>query len=493
MKEKVILLFLCCAKGAPFENPLRNILNPFQLGQDTSTSRNYNLLKRNSYNWRVNSYQDLTPGLDNDQAPPWALNNQYYPPKTPYASQSNIKSKHDGVFDFLPDISLPNFDKLFSDLHVKRNDVENALQELIEVPSFNSVAESVQNYFESGKEGIDDRVKEGLNVLFKEASDRQDVSRQGVDNRAIQVGTVLLLSLLTGGTVGSIITNVGRNLGNDEADDTNIENGNDSNMECGYYYGEDGEYYPQYYEGGINPLPFHYHGPCPPNYDFDYFPYNYGAGGGGNDGGENSGGGNDGTGNGGGGNGGGGNGDGGNGGGGNGGGGGSGGTEININGGGGNNGGSNGAPAVTVTVGDVSIVVGGGGGGVMVDASSGGDGGGGDNGGGGGNGNGGNGSEGDSSGDDGGNDDDNGGAAGNGQGDGEGNENGHGEDDNGDDDCKRRTFGGGNEENDECEESRGIVDVVLKHIAGTGEALAGGVRNGLVGGLNGLRRIVKTS
>merc|ERR1719435_376364 len=92
-------------------------------------------------------------------------------------------------------------------------------------------------------------------------------------------------------------------------------------------------------------------------------------------------------------------------------------------------------------------------------------------------------SEGDSSGDDGGNDDDNGGAA----------ENGQGEDDNGDDDCKRRTFGGGNDENDECEESRGILDVVLKHIAGTEEALAGGVRNSLVGGLNGLRKIVKTS
>jgi hypothetical protein len=416
MKFMLLSIFFHLVLGAPFESLFGNILKTFQfennpIGHD---ARRNTFVKRKSNNWRVNSY---TPGVDTDSAPRWTLNNQYAPPQNEYSGPTNIKTKADNIFGFLPDFSLPQFDKIFSDLHVRRNDVENAIQELVKVPSFSSVAETVQNYFQSGGDGTQD----GLTLLYENAVDRQDVEeRQGDRNRNVVVGIALLLSLLTGGSIGTVITEVARNAGNNNEVEDEDEDFYDG---CGFYYGEGGnggggddgdgdeggdgdgdgdegeqtkswfgfrrKREAQYLPGvGIYPGVV-----CPPNYDYEEYPYgiyyNYngygnggngnGGGGNGGEGGNGGGGSNDGGGDnggggdnsGGGGNGGGGNGGGGSGGGGNGGGGGD--DGGGGNGGGGNGGGGNGEG-------------GNGGSGNGGGSNGGGDNGGGNNGGGGGNG-----------------------------------------------------------------------------------------------------------
>jgi len=214
MKEKFILIFFYCVRGSPFGNPLKTLLNPFQLGQDrTKHAQDSSFSNRN---WRVTSYQELRPGVDTVEAPQWTLNNHYYPPPNQHYTSTNINAKKDGVFSFLPDISLPKFDKIFADLRVKRNDVETAIQELVRIPSFNTVAESVQRYFSSG----DVAKKDGLSVVFKGATDRQDISRQGqgqgLNERALAVGTALLLSLITGGSIGAVIKDVADKIRDDK-------------------------------------------------------------------------------------------------------------------------------------------------------------------------------------------------------------------------------------------------------------------------------------
>ena len=95
------------------------LLNPFQFGQHrTKHAQDSSFSNRN---WRVTSYQDLRPGVDTVEAPQWTLNNHYYPPPNQHYTSTNINAKKDGVFSFLPDISLPKFDKIFADLRVKRN------------------------------------------------------------------------------------------------------------------------------------------------------------------------------------------------------------------------------------------------------------------------------------------------------------------------------------------------------------------------------------
>jgi len=187
MKGNLILVFFHFVHAAPFENHLRNLWNPLEVKQEE------NISKRKSY-----SYEALTPGVDTDQAPLWTLRNKYIPPKNAHQTFEKIKSKKDGVISsFVPDISTLNFDKILSGLNVKRNDVRNALEELNKIPLFSSLAKSIENYILPGK-------KEGNSGVA--ASDRQDVTIQGVNTRPVTVGTVMLLTLFTLGSVITVIT-----------------------------------------------------------------------------------------------------------------------------------------------------------------------------------------------------------------------------------------------------------------------------------------------
>jgi len=202
--------------GPPIENLLGNILRTFSSAQsheESSAKRGWNFWKRKSNN---RHYYDITPGVDTDSAPTWTLNHQYRPPLNHHLTSSGIETKKNGFFGFLPDLSLPKFEQIFTDLNVKRKDVENAIQEVVKIPSFENVAKTVQDYFRSSDD--QDEYHDSLSVVYDNAIDRQDLGRQGVNNRALVVGTAILLSLITGGSIGTVITEGVRKVKNEKDD-----------------------------------------------------------------------------------------------------------------------------------------------------------------------------------------------------------------------------------------------------------------------------------
>jgi len=250
MSKKVLLITTISnlVLGAPFENLLRKVSNTYQ-GQINPAEQNFwkyryldqniNVSKRKSGAWPPPSYQDLTPGVDTDSAPAWTPQNQYLPPQDQYYDHSNSqsKSKDAGILGLLPDLSLPKFDKFFSDLNIKRNDVQHSLHNLASVHAFGTVVERVKNYFNAEDVGIENQ--DGLQLVVDQLVDnvnRQDrqgvidsievVVNEGIDaaqftideliNRTAEnpspliIGTTLLLSLLTGEAIGNGLTDAAR-------------------------------------------------------------------------------------------------------------------------------------------------------------------------------------------------------------------------------------------------------------------------------------------